>query len=81
MRSLTLNTGSDLGSVGRSIETWVRDLLSRPFRMRVYTVATLPAAADWVNAAVICSNESGGRTIVTSDGTNWRRVKDGAVAS
>jgi hypothetical protein len=49
--------------------------------MRVYTVATLPAAADWVNAAVICSNESGGRTIVTSDGTNWRRVKDGAVAS
>jgi hypothetical protein len=81
LRSLTFNLGADANSMGRSIEGWFRDFLSRPFKMRAYTVANLPAAGDWTDTAVICSNETGGRTIVTSDGTNWRRVRDGAVAS
>jgi hypothetical protein len=40
-------------------------------RLAAYTVATLPSAASYLNGAVICTDETGGRTIVTSDGTNW----------
>ena len=51
----------------------------------VYTVAHLlaatPSAVTWTNGTVIVSDETGGRTIATSDGTNWRRVSDGAIVS
>lgn len=46
-----------------------------------YTVAGVPSAANYDNAVIIVSNETGGRTLATSDGTNWRRVSDGAVIS
>lgn len=46
-----------------------------------YTVATLPDASTNLDGAIIVSDETGGRTIATSDGTNWRRVSDGAVVS
>lgn len=46
-----------------------------------YTVATLPTASDYDNGVIIVSDETGGRTLATSDGTNWRRVSDGAVVS
>ena len=38
-------------------------------------------ATDFLNGTVIVSDESGGRTIATSDGTNWLRVSDGAIVS
>lgn len=46
-----------------------------------YTVATVPTAAEFPASSVIVSDEAGGRTLATSDGTNWRRVSDGAVIS
>ncbi len=46
-----------------------------------YTVTTLPVATTNLNGAIIVSNETGGRTIATSDGTNWRRVSDGAIVA
>ncbi len=52
-----------------------------PMKMAEYTVATLPTASAHDNHAIIVSDETGGRTIATSDGTNWRRVSDGAIAS
>jgi len=45
------------------------------------TVATLDSASVFDNGIVIVSDETGGRTIATSDGTNWRRVSDGAIVS
>lgn len=43
---------------------------------------TLPAAsASNARALAWCSNETGGATVIYSDGTNWRRVYDNAVAS
>lgn len=47
------------------------------------TVAGLSAypAADYQDCSIIVTNETGGRTIATSDGTNWRRVSDGAIVS
>lgn len=46
-----------------------------------YAVSGVPSAVDFDNCAIIVSNEAGGRTIATSDGTNWRRVSDGAIIS
>ena len=46
-----------------------------------YTVATVPDATLWNNGAIIVSDEVGGRTIATSDGTNWRRVVGGVIIS
>lgn len=56
-------------------------LLGDAVILPVYTVATVPAAADWDGGAIIVSDETGGRTIATSDGTDWRRVSDGAIIS
>ena len=47
-----------------------------------YTIANLPAAADNPNAYALATNASGGRTIVRSDGTNWKIVAvEGATVS
>ena len=56
-------------------------VLGQALVLQTYTVATVPAAASWLNGVIIVSDETGGRTIATSDGTNWRRVSDGAVVS
>lgn len=50
------------------------------FERTVAQLATY-AASDHDNEAIIISDETGGRTIATSDNTNWRRVSDGAIVS
>lgn len=50
------------------------------YRMRSATVATLPSASpagQWIHV----TDETGGAVPCFSDGTNWRRVTDRAVAS
>lgn len=39
-----------------------------------YTVAGLPSASAYPNCWALATNASGGRTIVRSDGTNWKVV-------
>lgn len=52
------------------------------FKLKSYTVATLPAAGvAGTGALVYVSNEAGGAVPAFSDGTNWRRVTDRAVVS
>lgn len=63
------------------IENYISLRLQEPVQLPSFTVANLPTAANYTNRAVIVSDETGGRTIATSDGTNWRRVSDGAIAS
>jgi hypothetical protein len=47
-----------------------------------FTVAALPAAADNANRYAVATNASGGRTIVRSDGTNWKVIAvEGATVS
>ena len=57
------------------------NLLGQAVIFPEYTVAGVPAASENDNGVIIVSNETGGRTLATSDGTNWRRVSDGAVIS
>ena len=49
--------------------------------LKSYTVAGLPTASLNTGGQVLCTDETGGATICFSDGTNWRRVQDRAVAS
>lgn len=39
-----------------------------------YTVASLPAAGDNANCFALATDASGGRTVVRSDGTNWKVI-------
>ena len=57
------------------------NLLGDAVILPAYTVLTVPTASEWTNGAIIVSDETGGRTIATSDGTDWRRVSDGAIIS
>ena len=49
---------------------------NEPLQIASYTVATLPAAADWPRCIVIVTDEGGGETLAASDGSVWRRVTD-----
>ena len=42
--------------------------------MGEFTVGQLPAASSNPNAMAIATNASGGRTLVRSDGTNWKVI-------
>ena len=44
-----------------------------------YTVATLPSTV--AGDLALCTDETGGSTVVFYDGSNWRRMADRAVAS
>lgn len=57
------------------------NLLGASVLLPEYTVATLPDAGENDKGAIIVSDETGGRTIATSDATNWLRVSDGAIVS
>ena len=58
-------------------------IIFKSYMVAQLTVTVPPAttpevpASDFLNGVVIVSNESGGRTLATSDGTNWKRVADG----
>lgn len=52
-----------------------------PVRLQEFTVATLPAAANWRGGLVYVSNETGGAQPAFSDGSNWRRFTDRAIVS
>jgi hypothetical protein len=52
-----------------------------PFPLASYTVATVPAAADYTGHLIYVSNEAGGAQPAFSDGTNWRRFSDRAIIS
>ena len=46
-----------------------------------FTVAGAPAAAGRAGKMIFVTNETGGKVLAFSDGTNWRRVTDRAVIS
>lgn len=63
--------------------TQIKRLLdnSMPWQLPSYAVSTVPSAADFEGCIIYVSNESGGKTIAFSDGTNWRRAQDRAIIS
>ena len=47
---------------------------NRHFRLRSYTIATLPAASAAAGQMIYCSDLGGGGGQLVSDGTSWRRA-------
>ena len=71
---LTLSGGATTGgAVGKIICT-------QPVGLPSYAVAGLPSAAT-AGQLVYVSDETGGAVVAFSDGTNWRRVTDRAIAA
>lgn len=76
------NASREVSDALRAAERFVLDLLKRPVEFPSYTIAGgLPNPADWPNCGIKIPDETGGSTIAVSNGTNWLRVSDGAVAS
>jgi hypothetical protein len=50
---------------------WVQTLTRLPQARKVYTLATLPTAADFAGSTVAVSNGSGGMPTVTSINDVW----------
>lgn len=78
------NTDEMKITVNNSVAIGINSSLDSTFNgiiyTKSYTVATLPSAA--VAAGFIyVTDESGGATHASSDGTNWRRVSDRAIVS
>jgi hypothetical protein len=52
---------------------------NRHFRLRSYTIATLPSAAATAGQMIYCSDLGGGGGQLNSDAANWRRVAGGGT--
>jgi hypothetical protein len=66
------------------VEVFLRSVFTKigvVTRLDSFIVADLPDAGAYEGAMIYCSDETGGAVPVFSDGTNWRRVTDRAIAS
>ena len=72
---------ADLVKAWDSIASEIERLFDRAVTPRKFTVASLPPAALNEGLQVYVSDESGGAVLAFSDGTDWRRSTDRAVAS
>ena len=65
----------------RAFERALEAPRAAPLRLAAFAVAAVPPAAAWPRGLVFVPDEAGGPTLAFSDGTDWRRVQDGAVIS
>lgn len=63
------------------IELKINEIVKARNRLDIFTVATLPSVSANQRLQIYVSDESGGATPAYSDGTNWRRYKDGNIIS
>jgi len=63
------SSGNVLQSDGTGITSWAPSS-----DLGEFTIAGLPAAASNANSYALATDASGGRTVVRSDGTNWKVV-------
>lgn len=68
-----------LGEVLTSVRGALSDEWPTPLKLKSFTVAGVPPAADWAASMIYVTNETGGATPAFSDGTDWRRVTDRAI--
>jgi len=61
----------DVVAAYRDLAAWAQILSREPQPRKVYTLATLPAAADFAGATVPLSDGAGGLPTVTSINGSW----------
>lgn len=80
-----VRSGSNVGEPYlNQVETFLRNVFTKigvVTRLDSFEVSQLPSASDFEGAMVYCTDETGGPVPVFSDGTNWRRVTDRAIAT
>lgn len=59
------------------------ETMMQPLRLLSSTVAGLSGypATSWEGSVIYVSDETGGKTLAFSDGTDWRRAQDRVVVS
>ncbi len=67
--------------LARRVGEALRDQAGQPVRLPGFTIVDLPSAARFNGCMIFITNESGGAVPAFSDGADWRRVTDRAVAS
>ena len=55
--------------------------LLQPTELPSYSASSLPIASRFEGCLIYVPDESGGKTIAFSDGTDWRRVQDRNIVS
>lgn len=55
--------------------------MTAPLRLMSYAIADVPDATLYTGAMIYVSDETGGAIPCFSDGTDWRRVSDRAIAA
>ena len=55
--------------------------LLQPLVLDLHSASALPSAIVYANSMIFVTNAAGGPVPAYSDGTNWRRVSDGAVVT
>lgn len=77
--SLTVESG---GNTGVGITPTTKLHADGAVRCKSYTVATVPSASsNGAGSLIYVTDETGGATHASSDGTNWRRMSDRAIVS
>jgi hypothetical protein len=78
-----INQGGIISQVWVLFFNSITRLLSNtdPWQIPSFTVSGVPDATLFEGYIIYVSNESGGKTIAFSDGTNWRRTSDRNVIS
>lgn len=70
-----------LFDVFNRLEQALNGVWDRPFRLKTFTVSTLPDPTKWRGGLIIVTDETDGEVLAWSDGTDWKRATDGAVVS
>lgn len=78
--TLTSNWGAITGANATFADTGYLQRDTGLPQLPSYLLATLPSTVSAGDLA-LCTNETGGATVVFNDGTNWRRMSDRAIAS
>ena len=66
--------------VNRTLPKDGTEVMTGVLLTKTYTVATLPAVGV-AGGFIYVTDETGGATHASSDGTNWRRVSDRAIVA
>lgn len=81
--TLARTASPEMVNLAREVERLIHDLRAQPWPLVSMTVvdALKLDPATWMDCSIIVKDETGGRTVATSDGTHFRRVSNGAIIS
>lgn len=71
IRNLTVILFQHGHRINNSVNTDGQVAMAAPLQLAIYTIATLPDAADWEGGVVYVSDGAAGQKFRGSDGSSW----------